>query len=260
MKKMFNFFKRNLKESLRTPLIYVFCLGFPLVMLILFQIINKYTGGNTPMFELYSLLPGIIMFSYTFVMLTMVLLVSKDRQTSFLKRLYSSPMKSYQFVIGYALVGFVIGLFQTVICVLTGFVIALIINVNLISFVQTLLLILSQLPILIINIFIGILLGTLFNDKTAPGLCSVFISVAGILGGCWMPLDSMGNFELFCRFLPFYPSVYIGRIVTGATKTLGGTYTFDKVAGFGLIPIIIFLLLSVILSFVIFKMNMVSDK
>ena len=260
MNKTFNFFKRNLKESLRDPLIYIFCLGFPLVMLVLFQVINKYAGNNTPMFELKSLLPAIIMFSYSFVMLTMVLLVSKDRQTSFLKRLYSSPMKSYHFVFGYSLVGLIIGLFQTIICILTGLIIALITNVSFISFGQTLLLILSQLPVLIISIFLGILLGTLFNDKTAPGRCSVFISLAGILGGCWMPLDSMGGFEAFCRFLPFYPSVYIGRIVTKATKTLGGIYAFDKVAGYGLIPIIIFMLVSVILSFIIFKINMVSDK
>ena len=67
MNKILNFSKRNLKEILRDPIIYVFCLGFPLVMFILFQIINKYTGGNTPMFEIYSLLPAIIMFSFTFV-------------------------------------------------------------------------------------------------------------------------------------------------------------------------------------------------
>ena len=73
MSKILNFSKRNLKEILRDPIIYIFCLIFPLIMLILFQIINKYTGGNTPMFELSSLLPAIIMFSYTFVMLTMAL-------------------------------------------------------------------------------------------------------------------------------------------------------------------------------------------
>ena len=117
MNKILNFSKRNLKEILRDPIIYVFCLGFPLVMFILFQIINKYTGGNTPMFEIYSLLPAIIMFSFTFVMLTLALMVSKDRQTFFLKRLYSSPMKSYHFILGYFFVGLIIGISQTIICI-----------------------------------------------------------------------------------------------------------------------------------------------
>ena len=40
MNRTINFSKRNLKEIIRDPLIYIFCLGFPIVMLILFQIIK----------------------------------------------------------------------------------------------------------------------------------------------------------------------------------------------------------------------------
>ena len=260
MNKILNFYRRNLKEILRDPLIYVFCLGFPLVMFMLFYVINKFTSGNTPMFELYSLLPAIIVFSYSFVMLTLAIIVSKDKQTFFLKRLYSSPMKSYHFVLGYFLVGFVIGILQTLICILTGLIITLISNTSFISFGNIMLLILSQLPILLINIFFGIVFGTLFNDKTAPGICSIFISLAGILGGCWMPVETMGGFEIFCRFLPFYPSVFIGRIITGAKNSFNMYYTFNNIAGLGLIPIFIFMLASIVLSFIIFKKDMVSDK
>ena len=123
-----------------------------------------------------------------------------------------------------------------------------------------LLLIIAQLPILITNIFLGILFGTIFNDKSAPGICSVFISLAGILGGCWMPIETMGAFESFCRFLPFYPSVYIGRIITKATNALGILYTFDSVAIWGLIPIFIFMISSIILTIFAFKKNIVNDK
>ena len=141
MNRTLNFFNRNLKEISREPLMYVFCIGFPVVMLAIFQIINGYTDGNTPMFNLTALLPAIIMFSYTFVMLTMALIVSKDRQTFFLKRLYASPMKAYEFILGYSLVGLVIGLLQTLVCVLTGWIVSLITNVNYISFGETLLLV-----------------------------------------------------------------------------------------------------------------------
>lgn len=260
MNKVVNFYKRNLKEIFRDPIIYVFCLGFPLVMFALFLVINKYSNGNTPTFELYSLLPGIIVFSYSFVMLTLALIVSKDKQTSFLKRLFSSPMKSYHFILGYFFVGIIIGIIQTFICIIAGLVISLISNVNYIDLGDIVLLILSQLPILTTNVFLGILFGTIFNDKTAPGICSVFISLAGILGGCWMPIETMGAFETFCRFLPFYPSVYIGRIITGATNSFGNVYTFDSVASLGLIPIIIFLLGGIILTIFAFKKNMVNDK
>lgn len=253
MNRILNFSNRNIKEILRDPIVYVFCLVFPIVMLVLFQVVNFYVPKGLAVFNLNSLLPAIIMFSYTFVMLIMTLIVSKDRQTFFLKRLYSSPMKSCHFVLGYALVGFVIGVIQTIICVIAAFIISLITNVAFISFVQILLLIASQLPILAINVFLGILFGTIFNDKSAPGICSVVISLAGVLGGCWMPLETMGGFETFCRFLPFYPSVYIGRVVTNVN-------TFNSVAWLGVVPIVIYLVVSIVLSFVIFNYNMTNDK
>ena len=260
MNKTANFFKRNLKETLRDPILYIFCLGAPIVMLLLFYIINQFTNGHTPTFEIPSLLPGIIVFSYSFVMLTLALNVSKDRQTFFLKRLYSSPMKPYHFILGYALVGFVISICQTVICILASLIISLIIGGDFPTVWAVLLLLLSQLPILITNICLGILFGTLLNDKSAPGICSVLISVSGILGGCWMPVETMGAFESFCRFLPFYPSVYIGRIISGATDALGNVYTFNSIAGLGLIPIGVLLVASVVCTIIAFHKNMVSDN
>ena len=89
---------------------------------------------------------------------------------------------------------------------------------------------------------------------------SSFISLAGILGGCWMPIETMGGFETFCRFLPFYPSVYIGRIITNSKNALGITYSFNNVAGLGLISIILFMISSIILTIIAFTKNMVSDK
>ena len=260
MNKVANFYKRNLKEILRDPIMYIFCIGFPVAMFLLFYIINKFSNGNTPTFEVSSLLPGIVVFSYSFVMLTLAIIVSKDKQTFFLKRLYSSPMKSYHFILGYFLVGLFVGLLQTLVCVVTGFAISLLANVDFVSIGNILLLIVAQLPILVTNIFLGILFGTIFNDKSAPGICSVFISLAGILGGCWMPIETMGAFETFCRFLPFYPSVYIGRIITKATNALGIAYSFNNVAGLGLVSITLFMIASMIFTSVAFKKNMVSDK
>ncbi len=250
------FIKRNFIEMLRDPIIYIFCLGFPVVMLLLFQIINNYTNGSTPMFEAVALVPGIMMFSFTFVMLSMALLISKDKQTSFLRRLYTSPMKTNEFIMGYAVPGFVIGIVQAIVCILCGLIINLILGKEYFSFVSSCLVILSQIPMLLVCIFFGIMFGALLNDKSAPGLCSVFISAAGVLGGCWMPLDVMGGFETFCRFLPFYPSVVLGRIISGAVKSDGSKYVFDTAAAIGLIPIVLFLAVGIVFSLVSFKRQM----
>ena len=85
MKKALLFTKRNLKEMVRDPLIYIFCAGFPIAMVLLFQIISHYSqDSKMVMFEVKSLIPGIMVFSYSVLMLMSSLLISKDKSTAFL--------------------------------------------------------------------------------------------------------------------------------------------------------------------------------
>ncbi len=253
MKRMLTFLNRNIKEMSRDPLVYVFCLGFPLVMLILFSVINQYTGDNTPMFDSLALIPGVMMFSFTFVMLHMSLLVSKDKSSVLLKRLYTSPMKPHEFVLGYAIIGIIIGLVQALCTIIFGFFISLIKGENYLSITSCLLLIISQIPILIFYVFAGILFGTILNDKSAPGICSIIISASGILGGCWMPLETMGGFKVFCTYLPFFPSVCLGRIVTNAKTITGEGYSISDIGTIGLVLFIIYIIIVPILSVIVFN-------
>lgn len=260
MKRMLTFLNRNVKEMLRDPIVYIFCLGFPLVMLGLFQIIHHYAAADLPVFEAKSLVPGIMMFSFTFVMLQMALQVSKDQSTALLKRLYTSPLKSHEFILGYAILGILVGLVQSILCVLFGLIFSSIAKEAYFSFGSALLLILSQLPILIVFVFLGILFGTILNDKSAPGICSVIISAAGVLGGCWMPLDTMGGFEDFCNVLPFYPSVVLGRIVVGANTSFNEVYKASDLSVVGIVSICICFIASVTLSIFFFKKQMTNSK
>ena len=218
--KTLTFMKRNLKEMTRDPLIYIFCAGFPIFMVLMFQIILKYTGENTPIFEVKSLIPGIMMFSYSMLMLIAALLISKDKTSSFLKRLYTSPMKSHNYIIGYFVPFMIVGLVQSIICIILGYIFGATSGTGFVSFGDALLLILEMLPMMFINIFIGMILATLLNEKSAPAVTSIFISLSGIIGGAWMPLETMGDFEKVAECLPFYPSVYLGRIITNATHTV----------------------------------------
>ena len=211
MKKSLLFMKRNLLEMVRDPLLYIFCAGFPIAMVLMFQIIIHNTKEMLPTFEITSLIPGIMMFSYSLLMLMSGLLVSKDRTSAFLKRLFTSPMKPYQFIIGYFIPFFLIGFIQTLICLATGYIAAGIDGFLFATFPQALLLVLAMMPIMIINVSLGMLFGTLMNDKSAPAISSIFIS-----GGAWMPVDTMGNFEKVVSFFPFYPSTALGRIVMKA--------------------------------------------
>ena len=267
MKKTLIFARRNALETVRDPVLYIFCLGFPVAMLALFQVINRYSGVGSHTFRPAFLVPGVMMFSFTFVMLTMSLLVSRDKSTALLRRLYASPLRAWQFVLGYAIPAVVIGIAQAFVCVGAGAVLSRIVGATYFSFGSAMLLILTQLPILLFCVFLGILFGALLSDKSAPGITSVFISASGILGGAWMPLETMGSFETFCRFLPFYPSVILGRIATDASYTVSEgfclmlfSYSFDKTAKQGLVTVLLYLAAAIVLSFVIFRQQMKKDN
>ena len=99
------FARRNTKEVLRDPVNFFFGLGFPLVLLVLLSIITGAIppeAGN-PMFELSNLAPGLAMFGSVFMALFAGMLLSKDRTSSFLMRLFTSPMSSVDFILGYTL-------------------------------------------------------------------------------------------------------------------------------------------------------------
>ena len=177
-------------------------------------------------------------------------------------------MKKIDFVIGYALPAFVLGLIQTIVCIVTAYVISLFIGSGYIGFADCLLLAAEQLPALILNVFSGIIAGALLNEKSAPAITSVVISASGILGGAWMPLDTMGGFETFCKFLPFYPSVYLGRIITGATHTptdfanpaAVSAYSFDATGVVSVIVLSVYALAAIIFSVITFgKMMKKAD-
>ncbi len=212
---------RTLKEILRDPLSFVFCLGLPVVLLVAMYALFSATAPEQ--FSLGVLTPGIAVFSNAFTMLYMTLLVSRDRSTAFLCRLYTSPMRTADFVAGYALPGVLIGFCQLVICYLTAALTGLVAGSTAwISFWGILLACLSAVPMMVAYVLFGILFGCLFSDKGAPGLCSVVISVGGFLSGAWMPVESLSEgFQTFCRCLPFYPAVLMGRTALAGEAPTG---------------------------------------
>lgn len=208
------FASRNIKEIIRDPLSYIFCLGFPLIMLIIMTLVNDSIPPEAGMtiFRIDFLAGGIAVFGLTFIMLFCCLTVAKDRSGAFLVRLYATPMKSGDFIAGYMLPVSLIGLAQILITFVTSFVISLIIDVKL-DFVGLLLAVLTLLPTVIMMISFGLLFGTLFSEKAAPGLCSIVISFASFLGGVWFDVEGTGGVLAdICNVLPFFHGVKAARM------------------------------------------------
>lgn len=203
--KILAFSKRNLKEIIRDPLSLVFNLLFPVLLLLVFRLITASMSEEelnfVPQFKIEKLAPNIAMFSFSFLTLFMSLLISKDRTTSFLSRLKTSPMKTKDFFIGYVLPVLPIAFIQIIICFAISFLFGLKIGFNLF------LTILCLMPILLLFILLGVLIGISSSDKAAPGISSLIINFAAIFGGIFMPLDTMNNtFKKIAYLFPFAPS------------------------------------------------------
>ncbi len=97
--RMLNFAKRNFKELIRDPLSLVFEIVLPVFLLFIFQQFNI----PDEIFSIENFTPSIILFGFSFITLFTATLVSKDRTSSLLIRLGTSPMKSSDFILGYIL-------------------------------------------------------------------------------------------------------------------------------------------------------------
>ncbi|MDD3932189.1 MAG: ABC transporter permease [Clostridiaceae bacterium] len=203
--KVLLFAKRNIKEILRDPINLFFGIGFPLVLLILFSIINKAIpdeAGNT-MFSIEKTTPGIASFGTAFFALFSGMLLAKDKTTSFLMRLFSSPMTVLDFLIGYTLPLLLMALIQGITTFLAGSLLGLPLSVN------SLLSVLFMLPITIFFVGLGLLCGSLLNEKAVSGICGALLTnIAGWFSGVWIPLDLIGGiFKKAAEALPFFHSV-----------------------------------------------------
>lgn len=206
------FAKRNWKELLRDPLTLIFSLVFPMGLLLLFTVIQK--NIPVPLFELRSLTPGMVVFGNTFLALFASMLVSKDRGTSFLMRLYSSPMASSDFILGYLLPFLPLALCQ---CALTyGFSALLGLKLTWSMAVSGLLSLLTA----VVFVSLGLLLGSVLSEKAVGGVCGALLTnLCAVLSGVWFDLELIGGwFKEIAFWLPFANGVELGRAAVEGTR------------------------------------------
>lgn len=205
--RMLAFAKRNFKEIIRDPLNLCFLFGFPIVLLLLLSAIQ----ANIPvsMFEIQHLAPGVVVFGLAFMTLFSATLISKDRQSSFMQRLYTTPMSSLDFILGYTLPMIPIALAEGVVGYVVAIMLGLDINVNIILGV------IFMIPIALLYIGIGLLCGSVLNDKQVGGICGALLTnLSAWLSGIWFDLELVGGvFKKFAYALPFVHSVEMERAV-----------------------------------------------
>lgn len=199
------FSSRVTKEIVRDPLSLVFGIGFPIILLLLLTAINANVPGN--IFSIAKLTPGVAVFGYSFLTLFSAQLVSGDRCSAMLQRLFTTPMSAAEFILGYMLPLFPMAVVQSIVCFVTAVILGLEPSVNIVFSI------LLMLPSALFFIGLGVLCGTVLSEKAVGGLCGALLTnVTAFTSGAWFELGMVGGgFKKVCELLPFAHSVYIGR-------------------------------------------------
>ncbi len=211
--RMLTFAGRNMKEILRDPLTLCYGLGFPIVLILLLTAIQ----ANIPvsLFEIDQLSPGIAVFGLSFMTLFSAMLISKDRGSSLLQRLYTTPMKPVDFILGYTLPILPIAVAQCAVCYAVAIVLGLSATVNILASIVFIL------PISLLYISLGLLFGSILTDKQVGGICGTLLTnLSAWLSGTWFDLNLVGGaFKDIAYALPFVHAVELERAV------LAGNYS-----------------------------------
>ncbi len=203
--RMLTFSTRNIKEILRDPLTLFFGLGFPLVLLLLLSAIQ----ANIPvsLFEIAHLTPGVTVFGLSFMTLFSATIISRDRGTSLLQRLYTTPLTPVDFILGYTLPILPIAVAQCVICYGAALLLGLDMSIRILYAV------LLILPVSLLYIGLGLLCGSVLTDKQVGGVCGALLTnLSAWVSGIWFDLDLVGGvFRQIAYALPFVHAVELER-------------------------------------------------
>lgn len=208
------FAKRNFKEVFRDPLSLLLGVLLPVMLILLFTTISK----NAPIevFKPVNIVPGITIFGFTFTTMFLGLLMAKDKSSSFLTRLFVSPLSAMDFLVGYAIPLFPFTILIGVSCLVVGVFVGLPISWGLLYTF------LSFVPFIVFSVFLGVFLGTIFSESQVMAFGNIYIIAGSFLGGAWMDINMLGDgIKSVAEVLPFFHAIEAGRILlSGRTDNI----------------------------------------
>ena len=241
--RMLNFAKRNFKELVRDPISLIFEIALPLFLLFIFQQFNLPEN----IYKIENFTPGIILFGLAFITLFSATLISKDRTSSLLIRLGTSPMKSSDYILGYILSIIPIILIQEVLFFTLAIILGLSFSINVIFTI------LISLLVSIFFISLGILIGSVTSEKGTGGVGSVVVQLVCFTSGMYFPKEMVGSFfGIICQILPFESCL---NIIRGILNN-----NLESITILNIITFLVYTVITLVLSIIIFKKKMVSDN
>lgn len=234
--RLFSFANRNVKEIIRDPLTLLFGLGFPLILLLLLSVIQA--NIPVPLFEIEHLTPGICVFGLSFMTLFSATLIAKDRGSSLLQRLYTTPLTPLDFILGYTIPILPFSVAQSIICYIAALILGLEPSINIVFAV------LLTIPVSILFIALGLLFGSILTDKQVGGICGALLTnLSAWLSGTWFDLELVGGvFKKIAYALPFVHAVELERAVLSGSLSDAASHAW-WVLGYSVVTLVLAVLL-----------------
>lgn len=205
------FADRNLKEIIRDPVSISLGVFMPAVLLVLFISIGK--KAPLEIFTVTSLTPGLIVLSFTFLTMFAAMLLAKDRQSAFLSRLLTAPLRPVDFILAYSVPFMPVAFIQAAVCFAVGVLFGMSLNMG------VLLSLVVLVPTAIACIGIGMVIGSLCTENQVAGIGSIFITAASLFGGAWMDLELVGGiFKFLGNILPFSHAINATRAIINGSS------------------------------------------
>ena len=240
--RILTFANRNFKEIIRDPLSIIFAIILPLFLLYIFE---QFKIPNE-VYNIENFTPGIIIFSLSFITMFTALLVAKDRSTSLTTRLGVSPMKGIDYILGYSISVLPIVLIQSILFFITAILLGLNFSINVIYTI------LVSIPVSLLFISLGILIGTITTEKSSSGVSSIVVQLVAFTSGMYFSTDMVGNtFNTICKILPFQSTLNITKSV------LNNSYNNILTS---ILVVVIYTIITIVLEIFLFKKKMISDS
>lgn len=231
----FPFARRTYKEFLRDPVCWIFGAAFPVILMIVLQIVCKNLANDgmdvAECYQIDKMMIGLSIYSFSFTSFYAGIRVSKDKNDYYIQRFYASNMELEDYILGYVAPLLLITFMQSIVCITTAFLLDAILSLDVLSFdLNYLLLIGMMIPCELIFIFIGIMLGVSFKAKESIYIFIGIIIVTILTGNIFFNASSFGDaYIIFCRTLPFYPTyTALNCLLNGFTEAF--PYYFVTIA------------------------------
>jgi len=244
------FASRNRKEILRDPLASIFGILMPVALILLFYTMTKAsTEVPTEVLEVFNpirITPGLTIFGISFIIMFLAGLIAKDKSSSFLSRLFVSPLKPKDFIFGYIIPMIPIAFLISICCTVAGIAIGVPFSINI------LFVFLSYIPYIFLVSVAGALVGIISNESQVLVFGNLFVIGGAFLGGMWMDVTALGGtFKAIAVFLPFYHAVEASRLALSG-EAAGIWHHLGVVA--------IYVLVLFVLAVIFFNRKLKSDN